>query len=270
VQQNITLRNSPPSLESLSEGQIVFAKERQQGVRMYTRQGGQIWSVPFSNNTGLKVLNNDTIFYISRVSVKCITLDLDADASSKIVVGDRLQVESEDFHVIEVNTDKIVTETGYAGTTAADHASGTQVDVYRAVFNQISPASIATAAPAFITKDFDFDEPGRVKKIYKIYITYMNSGLGALANKIKVAADGNTTWAQTSIATPHSGSTFALTGVFLASQSSWNVAIFTFDAPFPCQSIALLFNDAGDSPTASGISINDISFEYRTIHKRVS
>ena len=57
MQQNITLRKSPPSLESLSEGQIVFAKERQQGVRMYTRQGGQIWSVPFSNNTGLKVLN---------------------------------------------------------------------------------------------------------------------------------------------------------------------------------------------------------------------
>ena len=224
-----------------------------------------------ANHTGDLIIhhsfNNDTIFYISRVSVKCITLDLDADASSKIVVGDRLQVESEDFHVIEVNTDKIVTETGYAGTTAADHASGTQVDVYRAVFNQISPASIATAAPAFITKDFDFDEPGRVKKIYKIYITYMNSGLGALANKIKVAANGNTTFAQTSISTPNSASTFALTGTFLASRTSWVVTAFTFDNPFPCQSIALYFNDGA---TVNGLSINDISFEYRTIHKRVS
>ena len=224
-----------------------------------------------ANHTGDLIIhhsfNNDTIFYISRVSVKCITLDLDADASSKIVVGDRLQVESEDFHVIEVNTDKIVTETGYAGTTAADHASGTQVDVYRAVFNQISPASINSAAPAFITKDFDFDEPGRVKKIYKIYITYMNSGLGALANKIKVAANGNTTFAQTSISTPNSASTFALTGTFLASRTSWVVTAFTFDNPFPCQSIALYFNDGA---TVNGLSINDISFEYRTIHKRVS
>ena len=57
MQQNITLRKSPPSLESLSEGQIVFAKERQKGVCMYTRQGGQIWSVPFSNNAGSSVFN---------------------------------------------------------------------------------------------------------------------------------------------------------------------------------------------------------------------
>ena len=57
MQQNITFRKSPPSLDSLSEGQIVFAKERQQGIRMYTRQGGQIWSVPFSNNAGSNVFN---------------------------------------------------------------------------------------------------------------------------------------------------------------------------------------------------------------------
>ena len=103
--------------------------------------------------------------------------------------------------------------------------------------------------------------------VYKIYITYMNTHGGALNNLIKVAADGNTTWQQGSITTPHAGSTFALTGTFLASQSSWNVAVFSFDNPFPCQSIALYFNDGG---TANGISINDISFEYRTIHKRVS
>ena len=95
----------------------------------------------------------------------------------------------------------------------------------------------------------------------------MNSGLGALANKIKVAANGNTTFAQTSISTPNSASTFALTGTFLASRTSWVVTAFTFDNPFPCQSIALYFNDGA---TVNGLSINDISFEYRTIHKRVS
>jgi len=227
--------------------------------------------IAIANNTGdLRIhhsFSNATVWYISQVSVKCITLDADGDASSKIIVGDRLRVDNEDFYVIEVNEDKIVTETGYAGSTAADHSSHAQVNIYKATFNQISPASISTAAPQFITKDFDFDEPGRVKKIYKIYITYMNSASGNLVNLIKVAADGNTTFAQTSIATPHSGSTFVLTGTLSGSKSFWDVAVFTFDAPFPCQSIALRFNDGA---TANGISINDISFEYRTINKRVS
>ena len=95
----------------------------------------------------------------------------------------------------------------------------------------------------------------------------MNSASGSLANRMEVAADGNTTFEQTSITTPHSGSTYTLSGTFAGSQSKWNVAVFSFDSPFPCQSIALYFNP--DS-IANGLSINDISFEYRSIHKRVS
>jgi hypothetical protein len=249
-------------------GKVVDIGEINTVIENYTAD------IDITSATGnLRIYNsadNTTAWYIYAVSVKCITLDLDATAATKIMVGDRLKVDSEEFLVLEVNTDKVTVETAYNSTTAADHSATTDVYAQKANFQQISPASVDNAYPSFITKDFDFDEPGRVKKIYKIYITYMNSSSNVVTNKMKVAADGNTTWAQTSIATPHSGSTFALTGVFASSQSSWNVAIFTFDNPFPCQSISLLFNDAGDSPTASGISINDISFEYRTIHKRVS
>ena len=211
--------------------------------------------------------NNTATWYIYTVAIRCISLDLNATAANVIMVGDRLKVESEAMLVTEVNTDKVTVETAYNGTTAADHAADVSVNSNRAIFQQLSPSSIATGAPAFITKDYDFDEPSFVKKVYKIYITYANSAGSDLVNKIKVAADGNTTFAQTSISTPHSASTYVLTGTFSASQSSWNVAVFSFDSPFPCQSIALYFNDGG---VANGISINDISFEYRTIHKRVS
>ena len=119
----------------------------------------------------------------------------------------------------------------------------------------------------FITKDFDFDEPDRVKKIYKIYVTYMNSHSATLSNPFKVAADGNTTFANSSIATPQSSNTYALSGNLGGNVNSWNVAVLSFDAPFLCQSIALEFNGAGD---VNGVSINDITFEYRTINKRVS
>ena len=187
------------------------------------------------------------------------------------MVGDILKAGTsagdEEFLVNLIESDKATVELGYNSTSKVAHSSGLSIFSYKAVFKQLSSTSIATGAPAFITKDIDFDDPSRIKKIYKIYITYLNTHSGALANLIKVSADGNTSFAQTSIPTPHSASNFALTGTFLASQSSWNVATFSFDAPFPCQSIALYFNDGG---ATNGLHINDISFEYRIINKKVS
>ena len=215
--------------------------------------------------------NNTQQWKVSEVNMKEITLNLDGDASSKIMVGDILKAGTsagdEEFLVNLIESDKATVELGYNSTSKIAHSSGLSIFSYKAVFKQLSSASIATGAPAFITKDIDFDDPSRIKKIYKIYITYLNTHSGALANLIKVSADGNTSFAQTSIPTPHSASNFALTGTFLASQSSWNVATFSFDAPFPCQSIALYFNDGG---ATNGLHINDISFEYRIINKKVS
>ena len=58
-----------------------------------------------------------------------------------------------------------------------------------------------------------------------------------------------------------------LTGKFLASQSSWNVAKFAFNKPLQCQSLSLYFNPTTE--VANGLFINDITFEYKTIHRRV-
>ena len=143
---------------------------------------------------------------------------------------------------------------------------GYDVDGSNVKFKQISHTSSTAVTSSFITKDLDFGQPGYVKNIYKIYITYKNSSGNALADDISAAADGSTTFAQTGITTPHSAGSFALTGTFAASQSVWNIAVFSFSSPFPCQSIALKFV-AG---SAAGISINDISFEYRIIKRRVS
>ena len=119
---------------------------------------------------------------------------------------------------------------------------------------------------SFITKDIDFGQPAYVKKIYKIYITYKNITPVDLADDMHAAVDGSTTFANSSISSPHSSYDVAITGTFAASQSNWNIATFSFSKPLLCQSLALKF--LGGS--TSGISINDISFEYRILRKRVS
>jgi len=140
------------------------------------------------------------------------------------------------------------------------------VDGSNVKFKQISDTSSSAVTQSFITKDIDFGQPAYVKKIYKIYITYKNSGSSALADDMYVAVDGSTTFANSSISSPHSLYDVAITGTFAASQSNWNIATFSFSKPLLCQSLALKF--LGGS--TSGISINDISFEYRILRKRVS
>ena len=57
-----------------------------------------------------------------------------------------------------------------------------------------------------------------------------------------------------------------MTGTFLGSKSSWDVAIFSFNMPIQCQSIALYLNDGA---ATAGLYINDITFEYKIIHRKV-
>ena len=140
------------------------------------------------------------------------------------------------------------------------------VDASNVKFKEISNSSSSSVTQSFITRDIDFGHPAYVKKVYKIYITYKNSSSNALADDMYVALDGSTTFANSSISSPHSLYDVALTGTFAASQSDWNVAVFSFGKPLLCQSIALKF--LGGS--VSGVSINDISFEYRIMRKRVS
>ena len=125
----------------------------------------------------------------------------------------------------------------------------------------------------FITKDLDFDQPGVVKKIYKIYITYKNTSSTGRANIIKVATDGNTTWAQATITSAQSINNSAgaaitptLTGTFQANTTKWDIATFSFNVPLQCQSIALYLNDGA---LTTGLYINDITFEYKIIHRKV-
>ena len=101
------------------------------------------------------------------------------------------------------------------------------------------------------TKDIDFGEPGRIKKVYGVRITYKSSA--AQTTPISYATNGGTSFTN-------------LTGNF-SSTSTWDVLYAYPSSPVECQSMQLKITN----PTNSGtININDITIEYRPIYKRVT
>ena len=113
------------------------------------------------------------------------------------------------------------------------------------------------------TRDIDFGDPSHIKKVYKVYATYKSSA--DQLTPLEYSIDGKDSWSEFSTgsnvspAGDHSGDLDAVT--------SWDVATFTADSVPSCQSIQFRFKPQQVTGT---FDINDISIEYRPIHKRVS
>ena len=117
-------------------------------------------------------------------------------------------------------------------------------------FMKWSDASNATSLIEFRTKDIDFGNPGQLKKIYRIYVTYKASG--SLTTPMRYLINGG------------AGAGTAFTGNF-ATKTNWDVLVATA-TPFTCQSLQLVF----DASSSTKIDINDITILYRPIYRRVS
>jgi len=97
------------------------------------------------------------------------------------------------------------------------------------------------------TKDIDFGAPGKIKKVYKVYVTARDAEAGTVLT-MKYATDGSTSFGSTANATINS--------------NQYEVNAFTVDAD--CESIALEFTSNGK------VEISDITIEYRAKYKRAS
>jgi len=107
------------------------------------------------------------------------------------------------------------------------------------------------------TKDIDFGDPGHIKKVYGVRITYQSSA--AQTTPIAYAIDGIGNFASAG------GGNF--TGNFANTSGVWDVLNATVSSPVECQSMQIKISN----PTNDGtIKINDISIEYRPIYKRVT
>jgi len=107
------------------------------------------------------------------------------------------------------------------------------------------------------TKDIDFGDPGHIKKVYGVRVTYQAND--DQTTPISYAIDGIGNFA--------SAGGGAFTGDFADTSDVWDVLYAYPASPVECQSMQLKISN----PTNAGtININDISIEYRPIHKRVT
>ena len=109
---------------------------------------------------------------------------------------------------------------------------------------------------SFTTKDIDFGNPAIIKKIYKVFVTYKSDAADATPFDYAVDGKGN-------FSGDGGG---ALTGNFADTSDKWDVLTATPSSTLSVQSLQLKLT----APDASFFDINDITIEYRPIHKRVS
>ena len=129
-------------------------------------------------------------------------------------------------------------------------------------FKRWEDAPTAVGSQVYTTKDIDFGEPGRLKKVYKVYATYQSNV--DQATPLEFSVDGKASFSDFA-----TGSNVAPAGDSsgdLDAQTAWDVATFTADTVQTCQSIQFKFNP----PDSGTFELNDISIDYRPIHKRVS
>jgi len=175
-------------------------------------------------------------------------------------VGDIMQLEAESTKVLAVSGTNITVKRGYNGTTAATHADGTTSQMHKHYVQAFSNTTLydgATDTFLVKTKDIDFGQPGVLKKIYTVYITYKSDA--AQTTPISYVVNGDASASYTNF-----------TGNFIATSDKWDILKATV-TPFTCQSLQLkITNPTNTVGSSSGIQINDITIEYRPIYKRVS
>jgi len=119
-------------------------------------------------------------------------------------------------------------------------------------FKKFLPVSLSQTSQEFFTKDIDFGQPGLIKKIYKIIVTYKSDG--AETTPFKYAVDGSQAFSS------------SFTGNFVNTSDLWDVVILTPSSIISCQSVQIKF----DAPSTGVFEINDMTIQYRVIRGKVA
>ncbi len=125
-------------------------------------------------------------------------------------------------------------------------------------FKKFLPVSKSLSGQEFVSKDIDFGEPGLIKKVYAVYVTYKSDG--AETTPFKYAIDGKQSFSG------GGGGTF--TGNLVDTSGTWDIVkLIPATNPLPCQSLQIKF----DVGSAGVFEFNDLTIEYRVIsNKKVS
>ena len=117
---------------------------------------------------------------------------------------------------------------------------------------KLSTGDSGTGQMVFRTADIDFGEPGRIKKIYKVYVTVKDDG-SSTGLKLQTLLNGN------------DAPSYTTTEAIDIDSNQFKTLVFTVNQD--CESIRLHVSGNG---TNEELEINDITIEYRTKYKRAS
>ena len=156
------------------------------------------------------------------------------------IYGDNVFTDSETYTNFIVDWNNNLT-LGYQNSSAVD-------------FKKFLPVEISQDDQKFWTRDIDFGQPGLIKKIYKVIVTYKSDS--GKTTPFSYAIDGKQNFSGAG------GGTF--TGNLADTSDVWDVVVLTPSSVISCQSIQIRF-----LPSSTGIfEINDITIQYRIIRQK--
>ena len=118
----------------------------------------------------------------------------------------------------------------------------------------------------WVSKEYDFGNPGKIKKFYAAYVTFKNVGstIDAFAYYSK---DGGENWSTLLVSVDGTIGDGSGNTDLLPASSSWNIAKLY---PSAIQTFENIMFKLTTASTSTKLEINDFSIEYRVLHKRTS
>ncbi len=171
-----------------------------------------------------------------------ITTDIPGSHNDILAIEDAHQYGSSDFLISGGGNN-------FISSSQAPRTTNPGIVVWKDI-----PKAHANGNFTFTTKDIDFDSPGRIKRIYAIYVTYESDA--SHTNPVSFATDSSTSFT-------------TLTGNF-SSVSTPTILKLVPSSIVQCQSIKLKIQNTAATGTTKGIKINEISIEFRTTTKRLA
>ena len=161
-------------------------------------------------------------------------------------------------NMINDSNGKLIIAYDTQGTSLGDAGANKVVCTYH------QTGEVAHKVYLLQTPDLHFNEPGKTKKVYAIYINYRHSGSTAINDsEVEYMTNNSGTWVvfnDSSVTIPQTHS---------SNKNYSTIKLRPSSTPISCQSIAFRFNfDALNED--SKFAINDIVVEYRVLTKKAA
>ena len=131
-------------------------------------------------------------------------------------------------------------------------------------FHAYDSSATAQDYQIWVSREYDFGNPGKLKKLYAVYMTFKNVG-SAVDAFAYYSIDGGENWSTLLVSIDGTVGDGSGNNDLLPTSSSWNIAKLY---PISVVSFENIMFKLTTASTSTKLEINDFSIEYRVLHKR--